>query len=153
VLQVRIDWLRTLRFRWEALNNAWNQHVLGYDTSRQRELLNRLGFPEIDWKTLAILLGLISSGLLLLLTGSLLYQRSSADPARKLWEKALRRLARRQVNCAPWETPSALIRRLRIEHPDLAEAYAPVALAYLNTRYGNQSEYLPILQRAVAKLP
>lgn len=153
VIQVRQDWLHALRFRWEALNNAWNQHVLGYDSRHQRELLGRLGLAEADWKTLAILLGLTGTGLVLVLAYSLLYQRPTRDPARALWEKALRRLARRRVNCAPWETPSALINRLRAEHPDLAEAYAPVVLAYLNTRYGNQTDYLKKLQRAVAQLP
>ncbi|MCH2219257.1 MAG: DUF3488 and transglutaminase-like domain-containing protein, partial [Dechloromonas sp.] len=43
IVQLRADWLRNLRYRWEAVNNAWNQHILGYDPQRQRELLSRLG--------------------------------------------------------------------------------------------------------------
>lgn len=70
-----------------------------------------------------------------------------------LWEKALDRLRRRKVNCAPWETPSALIERLRVEQPDIVDAFSAVAQAYLNTRYGQRPEDLKNLRRAVAQLP
>ena len=57
LIRLRSDWLRTLVFRWEAVNNVWNQYVLGYNPQRQRELLSRLGLPETDWRSLATVLG------------------------------------------------------------------------------------------------
>ena len=57
----RTDWLRAVRFRWEALNNAWNQYVLGYDDERQRRFLSGLGFTQVDWRLLATLLAVSCS--------------------------------------------------------------------------------------------
>jgi len=101
LIQMRADWLRTLRHRWEAVNNAWNQQILGYDPQRQRELLSRLGLPDADWQSMATTLGIICSLLLAAMTAWTLYQKPRHDPASRLWHKALRHMARRQVNCAP----------------------------------------------------
>lgn len=75
------DWLRPLLQRWEALNNAWQQQVLGYDQRRQQALLQRLGLPG-GWQTLAWLLAGLSTLGLVLLTTLLLYQKREA-PRRK----------------------------------------------------------------------
>lgn len=153
LIQVRSDWLRTLQFRWEAINNAWNQHVLGYNPQRQRELLSRLGLSNPDWRNLAAVLALVCGLMLLAITAWALYRRPHLDPAARLWQKALRRLARRQVNCAPWETPLALASRLETEHPALAPAFREVVDAYLEARYGNHPDNLTKLRAAIARLP
>ncbi len=152
VVQWRADWLRTLRYRWEAINNAWNQHFLGYDPQRQRELLSRLGMPDTDWRSLAGTLGIASGLLVGALTAWSLYQRPSVDPALRLWRKALRQLARRQVDCAPWETPLALLERVRTQCPELADAFHDVVHAYLQARYGNTPDNLESLRIAIAQL-
>lgn len=153
LLQSRADWIRKLRYRWEAINNAWNQQILGYDPQRQRELLSRLGLPDIGWQNLAILLGTICCLLLVLLTAWTLYQRPQRDPALRLWHKALRHLTRRQVNWAPWETPLALARRVRAEQPEMAAAFERVVEAYLQTRYGRTPGNLQTLREHIAQLP
>ena len=153
LIQVRTAWLLTLRHRWEAINNAWNQQVLGYDPQRQRELLSRLGLPDTDWRSLAITLGLLCSLLLAAITAWTLYQKPRHDPASRLWRKALRHLQRRQVNCAPWETPLALARRIHDEHPDLAEPFMHVVEAYLLARYASSPNGLKTLREAIARLP
>ncbi|HJV92944.1 MAG TPA: DUF3488 and transglutaminase-like domain-containing protein [Azonexus sp.] len=152
LIQVRSAWLRTLRYRWEAINNAWNQQILGYDPQRQRELLSRLGLPDTDWRNLATLLGLATGLLIAATTAWTLYQKPRHDPARRLWHKALRHLARRQVNCAPWETPLALAYRVQLEHPVLAEPFNRVVAAYLAARYGTDHD-LKTLREAIARLP
>lgn len=153
LIQVRTAWLRTLRHRWEAINNAWNQQVLGYDPQRQRELLSRLGLPDTDWRSLGITLGLASALLLSAITAWTLYQKPHQDPASRLWHQALRHLQRRQVNCAPWETPLTLARRVQNEHPELAEPFRQVVAAYLKARYGSSPNDLKTLRAAIARLP
>lgn len=152
LVQWRADWLRTLRYRWEAVNNAWNQHILGYDPQRQRELLSRLGLPETDWRSLATVLGITCSLLVAAMTAWTLYQRPAIDPARRLWLTALRQLARRQVDCAPWETPMAVAQRVREQRPELAETFQNVVDAYLQARYGKSNNNLNALREAVARL-
>ena len=152
LVQWRADWLRTLRYRWEAVNNAWNQHILGYDPQRQRELLSRLGLPETDWRSLATVLGIACSLLVAAMTAWTLYQRPAIDPARRLWLTALRQLARRQVDCAPWETPMTVAQRVREQRPELAETFQNVVDAYLQARYGKSNNNLNALREAIARL-
>lgn len=152
LLQIRTTWLRTLRHRWEAINNAWNQQVIGYDLQRQRELLASLGLPHADWQQLAGLLALCTGALLATLTAWSLYHKPRPDPALRLWHKALRHLARRKVNCAPWETPLALAGRVEREQPALGEAFRQVVTAYLAARYGPDND-LQKLRDAIAQLP
>lgn len=153
LIQLRSDWLRTLQFRWEAINNAWNQYVLGYNPERQRELLGRLGLPDADWRKLAAALAILCGALLLTITAWALYQRPRLDPAARLWQKALRRLARRQVNSPSWETPLALARRLEDERPALAPAVRQVVEAYLQARYSDIPDDLKKLRAAIGRLP
>ncbi|MBS1158809.1 MAG: Transglutaminase-like protein [Proteobacteria bacterium] len=153
LVRLRSDLMRNLRHRWEAINNAWNQQVLGYDPLRQRELLARLGWPDADWAKLAGALAVACAGLLAVVTAWTLYQRPEHDPALRLWHKALRHLHRRQVNCAPWETPRALARRLDSERPELAAAFDRVVEAYLQARYGKVPGDLKTLRERVAQLP
>ena len=153
LIQLRSDWMRTLLFRWEAVNNAWNQYVLGYNPQRQRELLARLGLPDADWRNLAAALAIICGALLLAITAWTLHQRPRLDPAARLWQKALRRLARSKVNCAPWETPLTFLQRVESEQPALAPAFREVVVAYLQARYSGISDDLTTLRGALARLP
>jgi transglutaminase-like putative cysteine protease len=153
LLTLHSDWLRGARHRWEAINNAWNQEVLGYNPERQRQLLSQLGLSDNHWQNLITLLASLSAGLLLAITACTLYYRPRLDPAQRLWHIALRRIARRQVNYAPWETPLALQRRIEVQQPELALAFAAVVDAYLASRYGANPGNLRDLRVAIAQLP
>jgi len=153
LIQFRSDWFRTLLFRWEAINNVWNQYVLGYNPQRQREFLARLGFPDADWRNLAAILTVTCSVLLLALAAWTIARRPQLDPAARLWQKALRHLARRQVNCAPGETPLALLRRIERDYPELAPSLGAVVEAYLPARYGSAPDELKKLRATIARLP
>ncbi len=146
------EWLRTLRYRWEAINNAWNQQVLGYDPQRQRALLNQLGLQDADWKNLAMLLGITCTLLAIAITLLILRHRPAEAPVRRLWRQALRHLERRQVNLRPWETPLALADRLKTEAPALAAPFGRVVEAYLLAYYGDEQD-LKALRLAIAQLP
>lgn len=152
IVQIRTAWIRTLRYRWEAINNAWNQQVLGYDLQRQRALLDRLGLPDADWKNLATLLAVACSLLAIATTLLILRQRPAEPPVRRLWRRALRHLERRQVDLYLWETPLALANRLQTEAPALAAPFSRVVEAYLLAHYGNQQD-LKTLRLAIAQLP
>lgn len=153
LIQLHGEWLHALRHRWEAINNLWNQQILGYDPQRQRELLSRLGWLETDWRGLAKLLAIVGSLLLALVTAWTLYRRPPRDPVQALWQKALRHLARRRVDFAPWETPLTISRRVHDQRPELAEPFRRVVDAYLMARYGAAPDNLNHLRAAIAQLP
>ena len=150
-VQFHGEWLRDLRHRWEAINNAWNQHVLGYDARRQLELLSRLGLPDANWRSLVIGLAIACAVLLLLLTGWALRHRQVIAPEIRLWRRALEKIG---VDCAPWETPLALLTRLQATQPTQAASLETVLRHYLLARYApDPNEHLAALRAAVASLP
>ena len=138
--RIDIDWLRNLRFRWEAMNHAWHQWVLGYNPERQREALARLGFGDPDWRTLAVALAVVCGTVLLLLAATMLYARPRRAPAEQAWQRFCAALARLGVERLPWEGPQALAARVATSRPELAALAARAAAAYVRLRYDANPE-------------
>ncbi|MBL8447077.1 MAG: DUF3488 domain-containing transglutaminase family protein [Zoogloeaceae bacterium] len=130
------SWLRHLRHQWDALNNHWNQFVLGYTGERQLALLSRLGFDAPDWRNLAWLLVAGVGGLF----GALLlwahHRSPPKDPAARAWDLFCRRLARAGLPRLPWEGPLAYADRAALRWPDLAAEIRAIARDYTRLRYG-----------------
>lgn len=151
-----IGWLLRLRYRWEALNNAWDEWVLGYNTLRQRDLLTRLGFRQPDWQ--GMMTGLTALCALVLLAGALwaLHHRPPMSPAQRLWRRYCRRLQALGVECTDWEGPLALAGRTAREAPQLAALTRQAAASYAALRYGpndeKQPEYLEHLKHCLRQL-
>jgi hypothetical protein len=76
--QRAFDLWRTLRFNWEAAENAWNQWVLSYSVERQRSLMSSLGLKP-DTATLAALLAFVVCVLLAILAYVSLRHREQRD--------------------------------------------------------------------------
>jgi hypothetical protein len=133
--RIDLDWLRQFRYRWEAINNRWNQWVLGYNPDRQRELLRDLGLGEIDWRGMTALLATLSGVLLLAITIWALWRRPPRDAALRLWLAFCARLARSGLPRQPWEGPQDYAARVARERPALADAVRAAADAYVAARY------------------
>jgi transglutaminase-like putative cysteine protease len=148
------DWLRQLRYRWEAANNTWNQWVLGYNPQRQREILSRFGMPNPDWQSMSTALAALCGVALLLVTVWTLPRRRRVDPAQRAWQRYCVALARRGVTRAAWEGPLAFANRVAVERPQLAALTSEAARCYAALRYGRgDSEQLLVLQECVHRLP
>ncbi|RTL50943.1 MAG: DUF3488 domain-containing protein [Rhodocyclaceae bacterium] len=131
-----LDWLRQLRFRWEAVNNAWNQWVLGYDNQKQMALLKKLGLESPDWQTLAALLAGSAGALLLAMSLWVMGQRRRVDPLQHLWQRFDAKLAKRNLGRHPWEGAVDYARRLQAALPDQAREIAAICGLYETLRYG-----------------
>ncbi|MDP1524282.1 MAG: DUF3488 and transglutaminase-like domain-containing protein [Rhodocyclaceae bacterium] len=130
------DWLKDLRFRWWAVNNAWNQWVLGYDMQRQRDFLQKLGMASPDWRKMIVWLAVLCGTVLLALTAAMLWRRPPADPALRQWQRFCRRLARRGLARYEWEGPDAYAQRLVAALPAKAPEISRIARLYAGLRYG-----------------
>jgi transglutaminase-like putative cysteine protease len=148
-----LDWLRDLRFRWWAINNGWNQWVLGYNPQRQQELLKRLGMPAPDWRSMTLALTILCGLMLLGLTGWLLWRRPRLDPAERQWRRLSRRLGRRGLARHSWEGPQDYARRIARALPAITEEIDRIAALYAGLRYGSLPPVaLRELRRRVASL-
>ena len=139
MMHPRMEWLRGLRLRWEAVSNAWNQRVLGYNPQRQKELLARLGLDQgSSW-----MLGGAIAGTGALLFGLLLWwttrKRRPADPLERVWMRFCTALARHGIARQAWEGPHQFGTRVASETsmpPATREAIRAVCEDYARLRYG-----------------
>jgi len=142
--------LRSVRHGWDAAGNWWNQWVLGFEARRQREVLARLGIDAADWRRLASALLVLVGGPLLVVAWLLHRTRGPApDPARRLYERFCRRLARVGVPRVPTEAPLAYARRAGAALPAAAAAIDAVTAAYTRVRYAGEGDGVAHLRHLV----
>lgn len=137
VARADAGWLRALRHRWEATNNAWNQWVLSYDQQKQRELLSRLGMPAPDWRAMTIWMASLCALLALALTAWTLRRAGPDDPLARAWMRIDRTLRRSGLGREPWEGPMDYAARIARMRPDLANEVSHACRLYADARYGN----------------
>lgn len=154
MVRADLSWLRSLRFRWEALSNSWNQWVLGYNPQRQREVLARLGLREPDWRAMTGFMAALSGILLLGLTVWAVRKRIRLDPTVRAWNRLSRKLARDGLARNAWEGPVDYTHRVAQARPELANSVEAIAALYIGLRYGrlNGKEPQQHLQGLVANL-
>ncbi|MDR2112715.1 MAG: DUF3488 and transglutaminase-like domain-containing protein, partial [Candidatus Accumulibacter sp.] len=88
------SWLVSLRYRWEAVNNAWDQWVLGYNSERQRETLASLGMKNLDWQSMASAMALSCGIALLSIVCWTLTRRAKSPAETRAWQRFCARLER-----------------------------------------------------------
>jgi transglutaminase-like putative cysteine protease len=128
--------LRKLYLNWDALNNGWNQWVLGYDRQRQMELLSRLAGNQLSWQDMAIALMTLVSGVILVISFFLLRgQRVKIDPLQKLYAEFLLKLERAGLKRYQHEGPEDFGKRAARRLPARAAAIHDITDRYINLRY------------------
>ncbi|MFT4171925.1 MAG: transglutaminase domain-containing protein, partial [Rhodocyclaceae bacterium] len=144
--------LRNLRYQWEALNNRWNQWVLGYNASRQSSLFNALGMPDVDWRHL---IGAMALAIVTWL-GWLVWRTWPAHARRDGLDRAWLRLARRvRLAPHPWEPAAEFAQRIATAHPRIAHEVGQIAERYATLRYGAagaRPEQIRALRQAIDSL-
>jgi hypothetical protein len=142
-LSVRGDyeWLRRVRFTWDAVANSWNQWVLGYTPERQMQLLRKLGFDSATWQTLVALLMAACSLIVAVVALRVLSELrlTAVDPVARYWRRFCRKLARRGTSRRPAEGPRDFARRAGRELPQFAEQIAAITELYVELRYAGPS--------------
>lgn len=132
--------LRRLRQNWEAVTNAWNQWVLNYTPEKQRNFFRALGFDEVDWRTMAIVMlvvgGVVAAAILL----PLLADRQKRDPLEAIYQSLCKRMARLGYPREPYEGPRAYAARLTAHDSPLPAATKAAIARFLSlyetARYG-----------------
>ncbi|HVJ59718.1 MAG TPA: DUF3488 and transglutaminase-like domain-containing protein [Burkholderiaceae bacterium] len=99
--------LAQIRFRWEALQNSWNQWVLTYSDERQRAFLDWLGLRP-DLRTLGLVFAAVLTVLLAALTLVSLRHRTTSDPFADAYVELRERLSRAGATVPEHLGPRAL---------------------------------------------
>jgi transglutaminase-like putative cysteine protease len=131
-----LEWLRGMRYQWEALAHKWNVWVLGYSPERQRDLLGSLGMRDADWRALTAALFSVLGAMTLVLLAWSLRRLRRPDPVQKAWRAFCGKLAARGVERAPHEGPRDFAARAARALPGARRAILRIGALYIALRYG-----------------
>ena len=139
LLGVDAEWLRAIRFNWNALANKWNQWVLGYNFERQRDMLSLFGVQSPDWRTLAMLLFWSTAGVMGLTALWLFGRWRRDDPVQRAWSAFCAKMARAGLPRGASEGPLDYGKRTRRLLPRRAGHIERIVALYVELRYGRES--------------
>ncbi|MEZ0225428.1 MAG: DUF3488 and DUF4129 domain-containing transglutaminase family protein, partial [Alphaproteobacteria bacterium] len=146
------SWLNQVYLGWDAINNGWNQWVLGYNQQRQMELLSRFFGENISMRGLAV--GMIAAVGLIMLAISWALLRNvvrQTDKLQTLYGKFLRKLARAGILRQPHEGPLEFGERAAAAFPEKAQVILGITARYADLRYGHahSREDIETLQKEI----
>ena len=139
---------RSLHYGLDSLNNSWNQWVLTYGPTRQRELLSALGIQQASWRDMIIGLLMLISLLLAGIAGWMFLRRPRpADPVVQAWNTFCRRLERMGMPRKPHEGPRDYKQRVVAFRPELASEVTPITELYIRLRYATPADTAGLISR------
>ena len=145
--QVALNLWRRISYRLDAINNRWNQWVLGYDNSRQSRFLSKIGFAGLDWRGMTTFLLVLTTGVLLVVAWFLFMQgEKSNERVNMLYDQFCKKLARCGIRREANEGPRDFALRATEKRPDLEQAIDSISRLYISIRYRDQQELLAELE-------
>ena len=124
------------RFAIDAINNRWNQWVLGYNKQRQKAFFEALGIPEITWQGLSQLLFSILSVLTAILAFIVFSKnKSHQDQTQQLYQKFLKKVAKIKIYKAITEGAADFAKRLINNQPHHEKQITSITNLYHQLRY------------------
>ena len=119
------DWLR----------RGWNDLVLGFNATRQQDLLKPLGMEKLGSRGLIVLFSITAGLALLWMLWLSTRGRRETDPVLRAWHGLGRRYQRAGLGREPHETAEGWVRRVAAARPELAPSLAALSHRFNNWRY------------------
>lgn len=131
------SWVNRLYLGWDAINNRWNQWVLGYNQQQQMALFERILGDKITMYGLAAGMIMTVGFLLLALAWGMLRNKGPRpDRLERAYHRFKRKLARRRILHAPNEGPLDFGQRAALALPALAPDILEISQRFAALRYG-----------------
>ena len=138
--------MKQMRFAWDAMNNRWNQWVLGYNNERQKAFFAAIGIPEITWQGLSLLLFSILAVLTAMLAFIVFSKPSNKkNEIQNTYFKFLKKLNKYELTKLNSEGANDFAKRAIIKLPEHKQIIKQITLLYLQLRYKKQNEKQLIL--------
>jgi len=127
-----------LQLAWDALNSAWQNNVVEYNDTLQRSLFSRLGFDDVDWRSLGLLLTASLAAFFVALSGWLAwrFKPRMQDPAAQAYAQLCRKLGSGNLPRRPHEGPVDYLTRVGAARPELRADLDELRALYVALRYG-----------------
>jgi len=133
--------MKQMRFAWDAVNNRWNQWILGYDNKRQKSLFAAIGIAEITWQGLSQLLFSIL-GVLTALLAFIVFSNQSKQKniIQKTYFKFLKKMKKQGLTKSLSEGARDFCDRAIVQLPEKQFAIEQITLLYQQLRYKQYDE-------------
>ena len=133
----------------DAINNRWNQWVLGYDRNRQRFLFNRFGMRFSREELLITMILVVITCLGIIAFGLFNQTQNNTDKAKQYYDRFRRKLSKAGIRIFDHEGPQDLARRAGKLRLDLSETINKILNIYIDVRYQNRYDQLNLLKSEV----
>ncbi len=144
---------RTLRNAVDAINNGWNQWVLGFGATRQLQLMSFIGLDYVSKKQLAVWVVIASSLTFFVIVLPMLLRRPvPRDPMVRCYDRFCRKLAKAGIYRSPHEGPVDFARRIGRVRDDLALPVRQITDVYVRARYASEAGLVDTLRALVSRL-
>ena len=136
--------LKKLYLNWDAVNNGWNQWVLGYDQQKQLDLLKKIIGKKIVWEDIGLILVSVMITLMLIISYFLLRNQAVAlDPIKKVYQQFLTKLKKAGVVKQSHEGVMHFGERAAKQLPHRAEEIKTISQLYSSIQYAKPADHLP----------
>ncbi len=125
---------------WKAVNDWFEAHVVQFNAGAQRDLLGRLGMPDIDTRTLLRISVFSIIGLLAVAALWLMWSVPRRDRAGRIYAAFQRKLVRNGLPRDASEAPLHLLQRATHHFPRQRREIAALIRAYCACRYGGADD-------------
>jgi protein-glutamine gamma-glutamyltransferase len=136
------SWIRNWQSRFDAVGAWWNNTILGFNATRQSNLLAPLGLANADWRQLTMVMVATgaTAGFFALLVLFLRHRRAPRDPVLQLYLRWCKQIAKRGVIRQGNEGPQAFASRAKLALPNYADAIGEVTTEFVALTYANRTE-------------
>lgn len=137
---IELTWLgqsfRQGRYAWDAVNNRWNQWIIGFNEKRQLALLSSLGMPNISWRGMTFLLFTMMAGVLVVVSFYLLRNSElHLDRTSKLYQQFQNKMAMVGFSKQEYESAMSFAMRIKSNRNDLMREVNNITRLYNKLRY------------------
>ena len=128
--------LKKLYLNWDAVNNGWNQWVLGYDQQKQLAFIKNMLHKDIAWEDLGLILVSTMTVLMLLISYLLLRNRPVVlDPIKRTYQQFLKKLSKVGLHKLAHEGVINFGHRAAQALPKQATEIQEISALYSSTQY------------------
>jgi hypothetical protein len=128
--------LKKLYLNWDAVNNGWNQWVLGYDQQKQLSLLSTIMGKKIAWGDIGLILVFALIGLMLVISYFLLRNKAVVlDPIKKTYQQFLRKLEKAGILKPAYEGAINFGERAAKKLPEKATEIQEISSLFSSLQY------------------
>jgi len=130
------SFLKRLGFFVDNMNHGWNDWVVGYNPTKQKNFLDTFGMKDMSANSTVLLLFAVISIVIILIAFHLSrFSIRKPSPAQLVFRRFCRKLAKKGFNYSPAETAGHFAQRVTSKRTDLKQQIEEIVNLYNQLRY------------------